>query len=172
VGGRRGCRGDGPGWRCPRDCKGRVSWWNGEVSVDCCGSSVGEWAACWGLASDGVSCMGRIGASPWVTGLVSSWGDLVGAFHLSGSVLGGGGPSIVRVAEDECELGVSPTYGARVFQHGLCSRVSVLHRPMRTRASRDTSPRSATQSRLKQTQHSMSTPGADAHAFVAEQRAT
>jgi hypothetical protein len=48
--------------------------------------------------------------------------------------------------------------------------VSVYHRPMRTRASRDTSPRSATQFRNMQPEQSTSAAAADPHATSFEQR--
>jgi hypothetical protein len=48
--------------------------------------------------------------------------------------------------------------------------VSVYHRPMRTRASRGTSPRSATQPRSMQPEQSTSAAAADPHATSIEQR--
>jgi hypothetical protein len=50
--------------------------------------------------------------------------------------------------------------------------VSVSHRPMRTRASRDTSPRSATQPRIMQPKQPTSAAAADPHATSIEQRTT
>jgi hypothetical protein len=48
-----------------------------------------------------------------------------------------------------------------------------LHRPMRTRASRDTSPRSATQPRIMQPEQSTSAAAADPHAqATVEERTT
>jgi hypothetical protein len=50
--------------------------------------------------------------------------------------------------------------------------VSVYHRPMRTRASRDTSPRLATEPRIMQLEQFTSAAAADPHATSIDQRTT